>query len=278
MRWARSTFALTAVVAVAGCGSVVSSAIDTAARRTGEGIGSAVGNRAGAAMGARLGAVWGPQMMQFYTGYLFSLAFHSGSYAPAGEVYDPGEWTKWRIVQTDQEGPPPEFERAFIRREADGSEWWRVRYVVIGDDGSGNMVPDTILLEGKFSPDRSQLVRLRGKMPGDAQANEMPVEEGTYGYSEPIPLTEESLQGATVGTESVSVPAGTFTARHVRYGAMGGGGTTEWWLNDAVPGGMVKYSSTSSQEPTADGDTPDPYNYTVELVAHGSGATSDTGI
>jgi hypothetical protein len=277
MRWARSTFALVTVVAVVGCGSVVSSAIDTAARRTGEGIGNAVGNRAGAAMGARLGAVWGPQMMQFYTGYLFSLAFHSGSYAPAGEVYDQGEWTKWRIVQTGQEGPAPEFERAFLRREADGSEWWRVRYVVFGDDGSGQMKPDTILLEGKFSPDRSTLVRLRGKMPGDAQANEMPVEENTYGYVEPTPLTAESLQGATVGTESVSVPAGTYSARHVRYGAMGGGGTTEWWLNDDVPGGMVKYSSTSAQESSEDG-SPDPYNYTVELLASGSGATSATGI
>jgi len=278
MRWARSTFALVTIVAVAGCGSVVSSAIDTAARRTGEGIGTAVGNRAGAAMGARLGAVWGPQMMQFYTGYLFSLAFHSGSYAPAGEVYDQGEWTKWRIVQTGQEGPPPEFERAFIRREADGSEWWRVRYVVFGDDGSGQMKPDTILLEGKFSADRSTLVRLRGKMPGDVQANEMPVEENTYGYVEPTPLTAESLQGATVGTETVSVPAGSFTARHVRYGAMGGGGTTEWWLNDGVPGGMVKYSQTSASESTAEEGSPDPYNYTVELVDHGTGATSATGI
>ena len=278
MRWARSSFVLATIVAVAGCGSVVSSAIDTAARRTGEGIGNAVGNRAGAAMGARLGAVWGPQMAQFYTGYLFSLAFHSGSYAPAGEVYDQGEWTKWRIVQTGQEGPAPEFERAFIRREADGAEWWRVRYVVFGDDGSGQMKPDTILLEGKFSPDRSRLVRLRGKMPGDAQANEMPVEENTYGYVEPTPLTAESLQGATVGTETVSVPAGSFTARHVRYGAMGGGGTTEWWLNDGVPGGMVKYSQTSAQETDAEEGSPDPYNYTVELIAHGTGATSATGI
>lgn len=278
MRWARSTLALAAVCSVAACGSVVSSAIDTAARRTGEGIGNAVGQRAGQAMGARLSAAWGPHMMQFYTGYLFSLAFHSGSYAPAGEVYEPGEWTRWQIVQTGQEGPAPEIERAFLRREADGSEWWRVRYVVFGDDGDGNMTPDTILLEGKFSADKSQLVRLRGKMPGDAQANEMPVEEGTYGYVEPIPLTEESLQGATVGTATVRVPAGSFSTQHVRYGNLGGGGTIEWWLNDDVPGGMVKYSNTSQGQASEDGDTPDPYNYTVELLAHGTGATSATGI
>ena len=273
MRWARVTLALVAVVTVAGCSQVVSSAIDTAGRRTGE----VIGNRVGSAMGARLSAMWTPQLMQFYTGYLFSLAFHSGSYAPAGVEYEPGEWTRWRIVQTGQEGPPPEFERAFLRREADGSEWWRVRYVVMGDDGSGEVKPDTILLEGKFSPDRSQLVRLRGKMPGETEAKEMPVEEGTYGYSEPIPLTEESLEGATVGTETISVPAGRFTAQHVRYGNMGGG-TVEWWLNDDVPGDMVKYSNSSPQEPSEDGGTPDPHNYTVELLAHGTGATSATGI
>ena len=277
MRWARSTLVLVSLVTVAGCGSVVSSAIDTAARRTGEGIGNAVGNRAGAAMGARLSSMWSPHMMQFYTGYLFSLAFHSGSYAPAGIEYEPGEWTRWRIVQTGQEGEAPEFERAFLRREADGSEWWRVRYVVLGDDGSGTAKPDTILLEGKFSPDRSQLVRLRGKMPGETEAKEMPVEEGTYGYSEPIPLTEESLEGATVGTETISVPAGRFTTQHVRYGNMGGG-TVEWWLNDDVPGDMVKYVNSSPQEAAEDSETPDPYNYTVELLAHGTGATSATGI
>jgi hypothetical protein len=58
---------------------------------------------------------------------------------------------------------------------------------------------------------------------------------------------------------------------------MGGGGTVEWWLNDDVPGGMVKYSNTSGQQASEDG-SPDPYNYTVELLAHGSGATSATGI
>lgn len=273
MRWARSTLALAVLVTAAGCGQVVSSAVDAAARRTGE----VVGNRAGAAMGARLSTMWSPHLMQFYTGYLFSLAFHSGSYAPAGDEYEVGEWTRWRILQSEQEGPPPEFERAFLRREADGSEWWRVRYVVSSDDGSGSMQQDTILLEGKFSPDRSELVRLRGKMPGDTEAKEMPVEEGTYGYSEPIPLTEESLEGATVGTETVAVPAGRFSARHVRYGSMGGG-TIEWWLNDDVPGNMVKYSNSSPQETASDGTTPDPYNYTVELLAHGSGATSVTGI
>lgn len=273
MRWARSTLALVAVVTVTGCGSVVSTAIDTAGRRTGE----VIGNRVGNAMGARLSAMWTPHLMQFYTGYMFSLAFHSGSYAPAGAEYAPGEWTRWRIVQTGQEGPPPEFERAFLRREADGSEWWRVRYVVMGDDGSGQMKPDTILLEGKFSPDRSELVRLRGKMPGETEAKEMPVEEGTYGYSEPVPLTDESMQGATVGTETISVPAGRFTAQHIRYGNVGGG-TLDWWLNDGVPGEMVKYMNSHPQESTSDGSTPDPYNYTVELVAHGTGATSATGI
>ena len=102
----------------------------------------------------------------------------------------------------------------------------------------------------------------------------MPVEEGTYGYVEPRRLTRESMEGAIVGSETVRVPAGSYTAQHLRYGGMDAG-TYEWWLVDDVPGGMVRYSR-SYQEQDAEGI--DPYNWTVELIASGRGATSQLGV
>ena len=43
---------------------------------------------------------------------------------------------------------------------------------------------------------------------------------------------------APVGPHIVTGPAGSFSARHVVFGGLGG--TNEWWLDDKVPGGTVK--------------------------------------
>lgn len=153
------------------------------------------------------------------------------------------------------------MERAFLARTEDGEEWWRVRYT----DRSGEEAGE-IVLEGLFSADRSELIRLRARMPGEEEASEMPIQEGTYGYIPPRPLTEESLEGATVGMAEVRVPAGVFNARHVRFGT--GAGALEWWLSERVPGGLVRY--TTHQH---DGES-----VTVELAGHGTGATSELGV
>lgn len=260
-------------LALGGCSSVISGAIDAAGRRTGEGIGNAVGQRVGAAAGgavaARMPAMWSPDLTPVYMNYLFTMAFNSGSYTFEGTDYAVGEWTRWRLMDSQAEGEPDEMERAFLNRRDDGKEWWRVKY--ISDTGEGR---DSITVEALYDPDTGEFVRMRGKMPGETEAKEMPVEEGTYGYTEPRRLTEESLEGAVVGTETVRVPAGSFTTRHVRYGGMGGG-TYDWWMNDDVPGGMVKYSRSYQSQDT---DGPDPYNWVVELMASGTGARSQLGV
>jgi hypothetical protein len=265
---------LALAVAVSGCASAIGSAIDTAATRTGQGIGDAVGRRVGAAAGAAIGAridVWTPYVTQMYVNYLFVMAFNSGSYTFETGEYTPGQWTRWQVVEAAEDGErPPTMERAFLNRTAEGNEWWRVKYVTYHRD-DGKEVSDTITLEGLFSADQTQLVRLRGKLPGEAEAKEMPVQEGTFGYARPMPLTEESVRGATVGVETVRVPAGSFQARHVRYGDMGG--TLEWWLVDEVPGGLVKYLRRPPRE--ADRDGTDASKWTLELVAHGAGARSE---
>ncbi len=272
-QWKRGSMVLIAALALAGCSSILEGALDTAGRRTGEGIGNAVGNRVGAAAGAavasRMPTMWTPDLTQVYMNYMFTMAFHSGSYTFEGTDYDVGQWTRWQLTDTDTEGRPDVMERALLHRRDDGMEWWRVKYISDTEDGR-----DSMTVEALFNPETGEFARMRGKMPGEAEAKEMPVEEGTYGYTEPRRLTEESLEGAVVGTETIRVPAGSFTTRHVRYGGMGGG-TYDWWLNDDVPGGMVKYSRSFEAQ---DADGPDPYNWVVELVDSGTGATSQLGV
>ncbi|MDH5234144.1 MAG: hypothetical protein OEW77_04230, partial [Gemmatimonadota bacterium] len=79
--------------------------------------------------------------------------------------------------------------------------------------------------------------------------------------------TAESLEGATVGMEDVKTDAGTFHARHVRFGQ--GGGTLEWWLDDSAVGGWVKFAAVDDDKKP---------RYTMELVGKGTGAKSELGV
>ncbi len=257
---------------ILGCSSVVDRAVDSAAQRGGETFGEAVGERVGQAAAAmvlaRFPDNWTAEWTSLYVSYLFGMAFQSGSYAVIEDAYDPGEWTRWRMTAGEGEQDPV-LERAYLATTDEGAEWWRVRYQNTETD-------EAIILEGLFSADGEELLRLRGQFPGEEEAKELPVQEGTYGYSAPTRLTAESLEGATVGTESVTVPAGTFQAQHIRYSTMGS--TLDWWLNDDVPGGMVKYLRSAPSEENGQDDAEVPEQWTLELAEYGDGAESELGV
>lgn len=259
----RSCLLLLALLFPLGCASALDRAVGSAADAAGRTAGEAVGERLGQMLVASFPDDWTPRWTNLYVNYLLGVAFHSGSYAVTEDAYQPGEWTRWRMVDAGDRTPTV-IERAYLARTDDGNEWWRVKYLQTEED-------EEIVLEGLFSGDGSELVRLRGRFPGE-EAREMPVEEGAYGYNEPVRLSEESVEGATVGEESVTVPAGTFTARHVRYGQPGS--TLEWWLTDEVPGGMVRYLQSAATE--QEGEVPQ--SWTAELEAYGDGAESELGV
>jgi hypothetical protein len=217
----------------------------------------------GGMMGQRMAAQYTQMIMNQIMPMVFAMAFHSGTYSFQEKEYAPGEYTRWRMV--NGEGQDTAYmERAFLGKTADGSQWWRVKYSFSGDQGAR----DSLTFEGQFSADRAHIVRMRGLMPGQTAPAEMPVQENNFGYMPPTMLTPQSMAGAVVGTESVSVPAGTFSARHVRFGDMTGG-TLDWWLNDGVPGGMVKYTV---------GGGPGGSQSVLELIEKGTGARSILGV
>lgn len=252
--------ALLALLATTACSSLIGEAIDSAARQTGRTVGEAAGRM----VGQRIVRTYTPRFAGMYSSYMLTYAFTPGGYMVETTAYKPGEWTKWQFVE---EGEPTGswLERAFLKRTDDGREWWRVTMYDADSD-------DTVILEALFDTDRSTLLRLRSKFP-DQEISEMPVEEGTTVYNEPMRLTEESLEGATVETAPVSVPAGKFTARHIRFGDIASGGAVEWWLVEEVPGGYVKYGIRATQE-QEDVEGLDSYNFSLELLEKGTGATT----
>jgi hypothetical protein len=259
-------------LSLAGC-STVGSAIGGAIGGANRGVGEAAGNAAAGAIAGRFrgpsvpgapaaqaggAGMAGPQsaqMMTYYANWMFTLGFNSGGYWLPGADLRPGQSVTFEFAA---DGKAQRMERAFLAKQADGKEWWRVKWWSTTE-------PDTVVFEAMFSADRSQVLRMRGKTSGQP-AGEIPVEQNTgFSWSEPTYLTQESLNAATVGTENVTTPAGSFSAKHIRYTLMGGG-TYEWWTADNVPGGVVKYVVGYSSN-----------MYTQTLVAMGSDAKSELG-
>jgi hypothetical protein len=215
---------------------------------------------------------WTADISWMFISQMFGMMYATGASVFEG-AYEPGQWTRWTMKSAGDEDDRYSVERAFLTRTADGGEWWRFRSVTVSGSGA-RATADTIVLEGLFKPQGEgvqQLVRMRGKMPGDREANEMMVPQnmsivsslGGFGMRP----TKESIEGATVGTERVATEAGSFLAKLVRFG--GPGGKQEWWLIESVPGGWVRYRASR-----AEGDDA----FTMELVAHGTGARSELGV
>lgn len=223
---------------------------------------AALGGLGRAAGGIPAAGQWTADYTWLYIGQLWGMMYGTGANV-FDEDYQPGQWTRWELGGNDDDDKAI-VERAFLSKDEEGKEWWRYKSVMGGD---------TIVLEGLFKDagdGLQELVRMRGRMPGEKEPNEMMVPENmtmlqAWGMFRSRP-TKESVDGATVGTENVTTPAGTFSAKRVRFGSTGG--RQEWWLSPTVPGGWVQY--TVNAEDKEDG-------FRMRLIAHGSGATSELG-
>jgi hypothetical protein len=218
-------------------------------------------------------SVWTQDYAWQYIGYLFAMEYASGA-STFETAYKPGEWTRWKITDSSDSTNQQTIERAFLARMADSSEWWRYKTTATRED-DGRTVVDTVVLEAQFkveNPYYKTLVRMRGKLPGNANPQELMVPQGMgtimsagiFGQSRPTP---ESVAGATVGTDNLTVSGAAVAAKHVQFGA--GGGTLDWWLSDAVPGGWLKFTGSSADKQTS---------YVMEMTEKGDGATSELGV
>jgi hypothetical protein len=232
----------------------------------GGGVGSRLGNAVGNALGNTLRA-FTPDMTWAYLMYIWGITYMSG--ATLFETpYKSGQWTRWEIVDASQPDTKTVLERALITRETDGSEWWRTKTISITPQSS-----DTIVFESLYKPIDEltmNVVRMRAKMPGETEGKELMVPENmstlTHGAWTAKP-TKESLAGATIGTESIKTNAGTFSAKHVKFGNMGG--NIEWWLADNAPGGLVKVKWSGQDKDQ---------QWTMDMVDAGTGAKSELGV
>lgn len=262
MRKIRASFCVlfACCMAFSGC-----TFVDTVVDKASEVAGDMVGKKLGKSVGEASLRGLSPAMRQVYVSSIFSGFFYGGGYHFDYHDYQPGEWTKWEVTGMDE---GDEFEKAFLKRDAKGREWWRISTRNVSEGEAEEVVLEA-LFSARDKAGMTKLLRLRGLFPGDKEAGEIPVQEDTSAwYHEPVRLTRDSFEAATKGIDTITTPAGTFKARHVVYKTVDGQG--EWWLSDKVPGGMVKYKITASKaEEAGEKDI-----YSVQLTAFGSGAKS----
>ena len=265
-------FADAALKALNARATDLSNAMDMAIAQADNGGGS----RAGGGMGGMIGNALGAQMRMFtpdmtwaYVTYLNGILYMSGATMFETD-YKTGEWTKWEIKDASQSDQHMVLERAMIRRDPDKSEWWRTKTISVTPQSA-----DTIILETQMKPMDAdgltmQVVRMRGKFPGDTAGKELMVPDNMHTLSAAAfarKPTKESIAGATIGTETVKVGGTSYVAKHVRFGS--GGGDMDWWISDKAPGGLVRVQSSANGRDAV---------WTMDMTGSGTGAKSELGM
>jgi hypothetical protein len=227
--------------ALSGCFLVEEAArsgVGAASEAAGEEVGEAVGQQvASSANLPTSGTAQWNRVMVSQAQIFFNYAFAANGMWPAEATYEEGEWVTYQFEAAgDGQAGLQTLERAFLKTTEDGNEWWRVK---------ARQEEDTWTYEALIAPAQGEVLRLRSKDP-KGNVGEVPVTERTL-YQSPQRLTKESVEGATVGKESVDTPAGTFTARKVEYAGGMGGGTVTWLLSEEVPGHVVRYRVEGNQ-------------------------------
>jgi len=252
------------------CASFVDQAVDKTVGVAADRVGERIGQKVGDAIAGAILADLEPAMMHIYTTSVFRMLFyHGGYYSDDLSSYEPGQYTKWNAKNV-QEGE--NFERVLLRRRDDGSEWWRVESQGKDDSGKEVVLVMEALLAAPDAGGTRQIRRMRAKFPDEQEAREIPITEDNANQwilTNNRQLTQESLEGLTVNkAEAVTVPAGNFTARHVRVDGYDQQSKIDWYLVESVPGGMVRYTNTVNGEGGDENVTWD-----IVLVETGSGQT-----
>jgi hypothetical protein len=240
-------------------GRIIDKTVDVAANKVGEKVGAVVGERLVALT---------PGLLDAYATASFRILFYHGGAYVTGSDYQVGQYTRWEGKGIEQ---GEFFERVLLRRRDDGSEWWRVQSVAKDDEGKTQRLTMEALLAPISETGSRQIRRMRAQFPGESEPREVPIteENASNWLVTGRKLTPESLDGMTVSESTkVEVPAGSFDAKHVRVDGYNKQSRVDWFMVDAVPGGIVKYTNT-----VTDSDGKDSQTWSMVLMEHGDGST-----
>jgi hypothetical protein len=173
--------------------------------------------------------------------YARFVSLYWASLAAGGYVYDDRSFNEGegvRIRQTyrsDGDAQEIEFTRSLLRINSDGSHWWRIVYALDDDEMEFEVLVDSaggLTMVRYLDPETGEVVEFE---PDDPDA--------WSGSDDASLVSANEFDELYEGSERIRVPAGSFRTDRLHY-------TDDeidytWWINDDVPGTMVKYEGTN---------------------------------
>lgn len=168
-----------------------------------------------------------------------------------------GQWAEYSVTVPEMGDQPFQIRMAIVGEEAkDGTpHYW---YEMKMDTPQGKMIVQSLVPGWPYEQAQiAGMIMKAGDQPAMRMSDQMIGMMAAQTEQSPGERVIEDCENAErVGTESVTVAAGTFDAVHIRSTA---DGNTDVWVSGDVPFGMVRMESSEGQ---------------MELVGHGDGATS----
>ncbi len=184
----------------------------------------------------------------------YNQTFFAGGYWVDDHGFEEGDAVRWHITAERPDAGSNEFEaeRALVEINADGSQWWYIRY-----SQDAYRFECKVLLDEFATPvemwhrqdsDQDPLFHefdyeQAGHF-GDAGSADLEALEEA-GISTLVYLSSAEYERALSGRGAVRVPAGEFEADHLVYefedSQTGEQFLYEWWVTQAVPGRLVRY-------------------------------------
>lgn len=215
---------------------------------------------------------------------VYSNAFFAGGFMYGYDNFQEGEGVVWEISSISEgEKQSITVERALLKRLPGGSSWWRLSY----SDDESTLISEALIDQGyellAFRYRDTETKDIIEWIPEKEEEEKGQQGETADSYNEEeMPrFFDGSWEPYIQGKENVSVPAGSWSCDRVvveesyeytTYDDEGnevdaeGSYRYEWWINESVPGKLVKYRweerDDASQEATI---------MTGELIKHAEG-------
>ena len=188
---------------------------------------------------------------------IYSQVFFAGGYGYGYDNFKEGEGVVWEITSKDANGAETvEIERALLKRNGDGTAWWLLRYTAEGEDefiSEALLDSEYELLVFRYRDPETDTIRewIPEQEESIAEADAKGTDEDADAEEVEVGFFYGNYSDYSLGMEKVTVPAGTYTAEHVRIeeryvvddGETGNSYEVsyEWWISGDVPGELVKY-------------------------------------
>jgi hypothetical protein len=182
------------------------------------------------------------QVYQYQFNAFYAGMWNMGWFGYKDANYKTGQGTVWTFTSTGGgSSKPVTFERAFLKVNPDTSQWWRFKL----DSGE-----DTIIFEFLVGAD-ARVHKVRYKDPDSGAIGEFVPsqtdQQPKAGPGASGPKSRADLAKYKVDKQRVQVKAGSFNVDHYKYTDEAENGTGESWVNETVPGYMVKTVYTSKK-------------------------------